>query len=272
MKMAMRGITVLVSSGDDGANGYGSNCTNKVLYPDYPASSPFVTSVGATSLVNLQYKVLQDQPPVCTDINPILTCVSGGDEIAVSVDDNNFVNFTSGGGFSNVAPQPYYQKDAVNHYFRDKQYFIDKNSEYYPPSLMYNRSGRAYPDVAALGVNALTVVGGIYQLVGGTSMASPLWAGIVSILNSHSIKITGNTLGFLNPLLYKMAKECPDCFNDITVGNNKCTSSVCTDQCKGFQAACGWDPVTGLGSPQFGNMLQYITKLLKKKIDETEYK
>jgi tripeptidyl-peptidase-1 len=137
---------------------------------------------------------------------------------------------------------------------------------------MYNRSGRAYPDVSALGINGFIVIDNIDTIRAGTSMSTPLWAGIVSILNSHSIKITGKTLGFLNPLLYKMAKECPDCFHDITVGNNKCTENICTDQCKGFQAACGWDPVTGLGSPQFGNMLQYITKLLKKKINKTEYK
>ncbi len=275
MKLTMRGITVLVSSGDSGANNYFSDCTNKVFYPDYPASSPFVTSVGATSLVNLKYKVFQDQPPICTNTSPFypsFPCVSAGAEIAVSFDDDTFVGFSSGGGFSNVAPQPYYQKDAVNHYFRNKQYYNNKNSEYFPPSSMYNRSGRAYPDVAALGVNAFLVVDTLYTLLGGTSMSSPLWAGIVSILNSHSIKITGKTLGFLNPLLYKMAKECPDCFHDITVGNNKCPNAGCTDQCKGFQAAYGWDPVTGLGSPQFGNMLQYITKLLKKKINKTEYK
>ncbi|CAF1246686.1 unnamed protein product [Adineta ricciae] len=97
-----------------------------------------------------------------------------------------------------------------------------------------------------------------------TPSSSPLWASIVSILNSHSIKITGKTLGFLNPLLYQMAKECPNCLKDITVGNNKCTSTICTNQCKGFQAACGWDPVTGLGSPNIGNILKYITKLLEK--------
>ncbi|CAF1029699.1 unnamed protein product [Adineta steineri] len=77
----------------------------------------------------------------------------------------------------------------------------------FPPSSMYNRYGRAYPDVAALGVGTLTVRDGTNHLAYGTSTSSPLWAGIVSILNSRSIKITGKTLGFLNPLLYKMAKE-----------------------------------------------------------------
>ncbi|CAF1030010.1 unnamed protein product [Adineta steineri] len=271
MKLTMRGITVLVASGDDGANSAFADCTNTKLYPYYPASSPFVTSVGATTLVNAQYKVLQDQPPICTLFNPPIVCVSGGDEIAVSVNDPLFVDFTSGGGFSNIFSQPSYQKDVVNHYFRNEQHYVNKAPEYYPPSSMYNRYGRAYPDVAALGVNAAIVVDDSLYLEGGTSMSSPLWAGIVSILNSRSIKITGKTLGFLNPLLYKMAKECPECLKDITVGNNKCTRTVCTDQCKGFQAACGWDPVTGLGTPNVGNILKYITKLLKKKMNKAEY-
>ncbi|CAF0815994.1 unnamed protein product [Adineta steineri] len=271
MKLGLRGITVLAASGDDGVNSYLSDCTNTIFTPNYPPSSPFVTSVGGTSLVNIKYNALQDQPPACTDIDPVLMCVSSGDEIAVSIDDNLFANYTSGGGFSNISSQPSYQKDAVNHYFRNEQRYVNKIPEYYPPSSMYNRYGRAYPDVAAFGVNSLIVLNDTFGLVYGTSISAPLWAAIVSILNSHSIKITGKTLGFLNPLLYKMAKECPECLNDITVGNNKCTRTACTDQCKGFQAACGWDPVTGLGTPNAGNMLEYITKLLKKKMNKTEY-
>ncbi|CAF1075890.1 unnamed protein product [Adineta steineri] len=271
MKLTIRGITVLVASGDDGVNDYYADCTNTIFNPEFPNTSPFITSVGATTLVNVQYNALQDQPPVCTDRGPLYPCVSGGDETAVSVNGQPFNLFTSGGGFSNIFSQPSYQKDSINDYFRNEQHYLNKTPEYYPPSSMYNRYGRAYPDVAALGVRALTVINDTNYLYGGTSMSSPLWAGIVSILNSRSIQITGKTLGFLNPLLYKMAKECPECFKDITVGNNKCTQTVCTDQCRGFQAACGWDPVTGLGTPNVGNMLQYITKLLEKKMKKTEY-
>jgi tripeptidyl-peptidase-1 len=96
-------------------------------------------------------------------------------------------------------------------------------------------------------------------------MSTPLWAGIVSILNSHSIDLTGQTLDFLNPLLYKMAEECPRCFNDITSGNNICPETDCFDRCRAFETAQGWDPVTGLGSPNVGKILKYITKLLAKK-------
>jgi tripeptidyl-peptidase-1 len=263
MILTMRGITVLVASGDDGANNHYADCTNKMFYPDYPTASPFVTSVGATALVNITYKALQHPPSICFNSTITSGCASGGQEVAVDITEDGF---TSGGGFSSVSAQPSYQKQAVNQYFQNKRCNNSKISTHYPPSSMYNRHGRAYPDVAAFGTSGYTVCNGIPSLAGGTSMSSPLWAGIISILNSYSINITGQTLGFLNPLLYKMAKECPKCFNDITVGNNKCTENVCTNQCKGFQAACGWDPVTGLGSPNVGEMLQYITNLLKKKI------
>ncbi|CAF1327914.1 unnamed protein product [Adineta ricciae] len=272
MKLTMRGISIFVSSGDDGVNSFLSNCTNKVFYPDYPASSPFITSVGGTTLVNAKYETFADQPPACTELSSTFKCVSDGDEIAVSVDDPTFTRFPSGGGFSDFAPQPSYQKQAVDHYFRDERYYTDKTSDFYPPSSMYKRYGRAFPDVSAFGVRIFMVQDSVNLAVGGTSASSPLWASIVSILNSHSIKITGKTLGFLNPLLYQMAKECPNCLKDITVGNNKCTSTVCTSQCKGFQAACGWDPVTGLGSPNVGNILKYITKLLEKKMKKNKNK
>jgi tripeptidyl-peptidase-1 len=50
----------------------------------------------------------------------------------------------------------------------------------------------------------------------------------------------------------------PAAFRDITVGDNACTEDGCLPGCYGFKAAKGWDPVTGLGSPNFPTMLNYI--------------
>ncbi|CAF1026457.1 unnamed protein product [Adineta steineri] len=270
MKLGMRGITILVSSGDDGANGLGGNnetvnCTNKVFYPGYPGTSSFITSVGGTELMNMMYETLPYQPSVCLNKTAPVSCVSDGDEVAAGMD----YGYTSGGGFSTVMVQPSYQKDVVNRYFQESQCLNSEFPKEYPPSSMYNQYGRAFPDVAALGVYSFTVWNGVFRKVGGTSMSAPMWAGIVSILNSYSINMTNRTLGFLNPLLYKMAKDCPKCFKDITSGDNICVRDTCNDQCKGFQASCGWDPVTGLGTPNVGKMLKYIKKLLKKKMKET---
>lgn len=62
-----------------------------------------------------------------------------------------------------------------------------------------------------------------------------------------------------------MAAAHPAAFHDITVGNNRCTESGCglLDGCIGFNCAPGWDPVTGLGSPVYTEMLKYLQKNLK---------
>lgn len=76
---------------------------------------------------------------------------------------------------------------------------------------------------------------------------------MVSLLNARRKAAGLATLGFLNPLLY--ANE--DAFNDITVGDNKCASrgAAC---CGGYDATVGWDPVTGLGTPDFRKLEQAI--------------
>ena len=66
----------------------------------------------------------------------------------------------------------------------------------------------------------------------------------------------------MNPLLYQMAAAQKDTFNQITTGANKCTEEAC---CKyGYLAnpAGGWNPATGLGSPNYGNMLVRTLKFV----------
>lgn len=73
------------------------------------------------------------------------------------------------------------------------------------------------------------------------------------------------SLGFLNPLLYKMAAEDPSTFTDITTGNNKCTMNCCSPY--GFTATNGWDPATGLGTPVYPKIENYLkTKVINKKL------
>ncbi len=94
-------------------------------------------------------------------------------------------------------------------------------------------SGRGVPDVAGdadprTGYNVS--VDGQDTVVGGTSAVAPLWAGLVALLN----QALGRRAGFINPVLYAN----PSALHDIVAGNNG-----------GFAAGPGWDPVTGLGSP-----------------------
>jgi len=61
-----------------------------------------------------------------------------------------------------------------------------------------------------------------------------------------------------------MAAAHPQAFNDITTGDNICTEDGCSSSCYGFHCSKGWDPVTGLGSPVYPEMLNYIKKTVTK--------
>lgn len=209
-QLAARGATVLVSSGDSGA---GTSCNQTVpgilkYTPSFPASCPFVTTVGAT------YHVAP--------------------EVAVAF---------SGGGFSDVFTRPAYQEDTVAQYLKTAD----------PVSLpLLNSSGRAYPDVSAQGVNYHVFVRGIDVLESGTSASAPAFASLIALLNSDRIDRGLPPYGFLNPLLYSNASAT---FTDIVSGKGMGCREV---QGSGFQAVPGWDPVTGLGTPDFQKMLQLI--------------
>eukprot|EP00947_MAST-08B_sp_MAST-8B-sp1_P005157 g5157.t1 len=200
-KMGAKGHSVLTASGDDGTGGHGglfSPC--KQFDPTWPASSPYVTSVGGTYLQ------------------------SNSTEIGWSF---------SGGGFSSVAARPAYQDDAVKGYVAKTKL---------PPASHFNSSGRVTPDVSALSTNFRLLSLGSYGCLSGTSAATPVFAGMISLLNDELVSQGKPTVGFINPALYQAGAI----GFDITVGNNK--GQHCP---AGFNAEVGFDAVTGLGSPEF---------------------
>jgi kumamolisin len=103
---------------------------------------------------------------------------------------------------------------------------------------------RGVPDVAA-DANPATgvaiVLNGQIQVFGGTSVATPIWAGLMGLVNQARLAAGKSTLGLLNPRLYKPAPEAS--FRDITVGNN------------GFPTEVGYDLVTGWGAPRMNILL-----------------
>eukprot|EP01064_Diplonema_japonicum_P024255 TRINITY_DN3477_c0_g3_i1.p1 TRINITY_DN3477_c0_g3~~TRINITY_DN3477_c0_g3_i1.p1 ORF type:complete len:549 (+),score=109.25 TRINITY_DN3477_c0_g3_i1:43-1689(+) len=248
MKLGVAGKAVFIASGDAGAPGQA--CVGK-FKPDWPATSPYVTAVGATESTPGSAPHLKNPSKLCTDrVGP---CVGKGAEEAVSV---KVSQFTSGGGFSQLYEAPTWQADVVNAYL--------SSGVKLPPSDLWNKKGRGYPDVAAFGGQNLVVTKRIVAQSGGTSASSPIWVGVWGILNSAALKKTGKPLGPAAPYLYHMHAQAPHCFTDITVGDNICPDSVTNCAlCHGFRATKGWDPVSGLGSPNVDCMLAFVEKDLQ---------
>ncbi|KAH8979053.1 subtilisin-like protein [Lactarius hatsudake] len=146
----------------------------------------------------------------------------------------------STGGFSNVFKRPDYQTDAVLGFFQQL------GNQY---SGLYNASSRGSPDVAAQAVRFAIILNDGLARSSGTSCSAPVVAGIISLLNDYQLSRNRPVLGFLNPWLYGTASQG---FNDITSGSNPGCGT------EGFSAVPGWDPVTGLGTPDFQRLLERL--------------
>jgi len=220
--------------------------------PEYPGTSPYITSVGATEYGSPEFN-LPSPPPACNSTR--WSCISGGaQEQAVSIEQSSYL---SGGGFSDVDSAPAYQQAAIQGYFN--------TGVPLPDATVWNRTGRGFPDVAAIGMNGYIIQSGNPLLVSGTSMSTPIVAAIIALVQADYYSITNNTLGFLNPLLYKGQAAGAGLFKDITVGDN-CRTAKCATQ-DGFLTAKGWDPVSGLGSPLYPGLKAYVEKLAEKVVE-----
>ncbi|OJT05440.1 Tripeptidyl-peptidase SED2 [Trametes pubescens] len=133
----------------------------------------------------------------------------------------------SGGGFSNVFSQPSYQAAAVSRYLST---LGGENAG------RFNRSGRAYPDIAAQGENVEIVFGGQRGPVSSTACSTPIVASVVALLNDLLAQQGRPPLGFLNPLLYSLGGTAA--FTDVVSGSNPGCGT------EGFPALAGWDPVS----------------------------
>ena len=145
---------------------------------------------------------------------------------------------TNRGGFSNYFTPPSYQQSAVSKYLASHNtlpYYTANAaaSNIGANGVVYNRAGRGYPDVAANGAFLLTYVNQTQGTFFGTSLASPIFASVITLINEERTAAGKGPVGFVNPTLY----EHPYVLSDITNGSNpNCGSS-------GFQASTGWDPV-----------------------------
>ncbi|KAH9173729.1 peptidase S8/S53 domain-containing protein [Lactarius sanguifluus] len=167
-------------------------------------------------------------PATCPYVTAVGGTTSFMPEVAASL---------SGGGFSEYFLRPWYQQQAV-------PTFLNGLGRQY--SGLYNASGRGIPDIAAQAMRIPFFYRGREIIGRGTSCSTPIVAGIISLLNDHRLSQGRPPLGFLNPWLYDGGLNG---LNDIVSGSNPGCN---TD---GFSAIAGWDPVTGLGTPDLGQLL-----------------
>jgi subtilase family serine protease len=242
VKRARRlGVTMLAASGDSGvtdARSVGSSGRADAYYEhrvnSWPSSDPFVTSVGGTRL----------------------SLSSSGKRLEPDRVWNDTRRFgypsASGGGRSRVFGRPEYQ-DRVK---------------------VRTRNHRGTPDVAMSAADSGAAIvyfsakvsggrGAGFYLIGGTSLATPMFAGIVAIANQYA----GHRLGFLNPALYRMAVHPKrNGIVDIRHGGNSVTfrqdgQRVHVD---GFGALHGYDLASGLGTVNAARFVPALARVARQ--------
>jgi tripeptidyl-peptidase-1 len=164
LKLGLQGVSIIASSMDYGVAGEANTCIDPLtgksnastgyFNPTFPASCPYVTSVGGTQL-------------------PINSSVSGPETTYYYLDAEGISS--SSGGFSNVFPAPSYQSRAVG------QYLSCQHSELSNISALFNSTSRGYPDVAANAANYLTYLDGELTTLCTLSLSFPLsWIFVAS--------------------------------------------------------------------------------------------
>ncbi|OIW32783.1 tripeptidyl-peptidase-like protein [Coniochaeta ligniaria NRRL 30616] len=223
-QLAARGVSILSASGDGGAAGTGQNLcfTNdgtgqRAFIPTFPASCPWVTAIGATE---------NEGPPVTAA-------------------------YFSAGGFSNYFGRPSWQEEAVLPYLKKLVRSNDTKIG------LFNQSGRAIPDISAVGSAFSIQYGGGGSVVQGTSASTPVVAAMIALINDARLRAGKPSLGWLNPLLY--SAEVRKVLSDITIGAADGCSFGDQGGEGGWAATAGYDCVTGLGVPgDFGRLLEVL--------------
>jgi subtilase family serine protease len=256
---AAKGVTVFGASGDNGTANTTKQPVSKggslIPYPtvEWPASDPLVTGVGGTYLCTNPLAGTNDPRTPYFVLGVGAKCGSNTYNPGHNLDE---VAWTfSGGGFSRVFSKPTYQNTL-------------------PAGSTAIGTMRGVPDIA---FQASSATGALVYLslppdgngsnvgissegwydIGGTSLSTPQWAGLAAI----GAQMKGHGLGLINPALYKLAANpvtyANDFFDVATNNTNQVDASI-----PGYPATTGWDPVTGLGTPNAAHLLPDLIALV----------
>jgi hypothetical protein len=239
---AAQGQTIYSSAGDDGSDDCASHASTPTatdLSVDDPASQPYVTSVGGTTITNAT------EPP------------------AETVWNNGNAGGGGGGGVSEAWAMPPWQSAMTGTQPASEQACSDDpggSADNYhlaglDTTLPSGTACRETPDVSALAdpqTGYTIVYDGEFLQIGGTSASTPLWAALTAEMNASSqcASVPGG-LGFATPLFYQVAASSAanyaDAFSDVTVGNN---DNLDVGAAGTWSAGTGYDMASGLGTPR----------------------
>lgn len=206
---AAAGVSVFAASGDSGASGCYPFTGSTYPWVSYPSSSPYLTSVGGTTL----YAGASGAYLERTWGTPATLSGGGG-----------------GGGFSIYNGMPSWQSGpgVISVY----------------SNTMCGSYCREVPDVALDGnpdTGYIVRLDGSWTIEGGTSAAAPLLAAMTADANSYSLAFGGTRVGFANPFFYQHAGT--PLFRDVTMGTNSILGTAT------YPATYGYDMASGLGAP-----------------------
>jgi subtilase family serine protease len=234
---ASLGITVVVAAGDSGSSTCASGvptaeltAADKKPHVSWPASSPWVLSVGGTNLT----------------LNPDNTIASTGVWNDTSFPAPYTAGAAGGGGQSLFAPRPWWQ--PATSFARDGARLVPDLAAFADPK-------PGYAIICSAGVQdcgAAQQPGPTLAFVGGTSAATPLVAGTIALWIQKAREQGLPRVGFVPPLLYSTATKSPAAFVDITLGSNAIYKVPCC------RARDGFDLASGLGSPRADRIAEHL--------------
>ncbi len=277
---AAEGIGFFFSSGDSGYESPNEDGFSDQIQVDYPATSPWVTSVGGTSLAIGKRNNYQFETSWGTLLDPLSADGKSWQSTPPGVYPD-FYDGSGGGGVSTVYPQPFYQRGVVPRSLAT--HLPDGTTSVTPMRVEPDVSALADPSTGFLvGETVLQPDGTTFAFslsrIGGTSLAAPTFAGI----EADAQQAAGHPIGFANPAIYRRAGT--PAFRDVTdfpfgpgvhlaeVRNNYSdpstkglplitwlrTLGINGEGAEALPAVKGYDDATGVGSPR--NYIQSFSR------------
>ncbi|HMH12486.1 MAG TPA: S53 family peptidase [Edaphobacter sp.] len=261
-----QGQTLVAASGDSGStscayytSAEGITATQQqALSVNFPASSPNVTAVGGTQMAAGTFGTGASSYWTSASVTDITSSLlSYAPEVVWNEDSAAFGIAAGGGGTSTYFPRPTWQSGVSGISSGAYRLLPDlalQSSIVSPGFLLCSDDRTLIGSQTSSCTNGFLGSSNRYTIAGGTSFATPIFAGFLAILNQAQ-QVAGQ--GNINPVLYGLAANpttYANAFHDITSGSNACLPSAATCSTAGkssYAATSGYDLATGLGSVDF---------------------